>query len=373
MAEELADQTPEIDSGVQPADITPPSEPVSAPEKTAAPEKTEPPKKLSLRDQINNSVEEVRKAERNRDQKTGQFAPEPKTKAAPEKAAPEVPKPQNAQPEAPKPLGPPSSWSKEAKAVWDALPDAAKAAAVKREEEVSKGFDEYRGKTAQLQEISQALEPLRPMLQQQGIATEAQAVKRLLEWEGMFRNPQTRIGAFHQLARQYGVNLSTLVQNPSEPSTAQGAPAQPSVDLSGITQKVNNLESELQRRDRETVSVKLSEFAKDKPHFEKVRVSMGKLMQAGLASPDDLEGAYQKAISLDPEVSAAITAEKAAKDKAEQDRLAAEKAAKARLASVSPSVRAPSGPVVNGSKEKKPGVRGSILASIAELQAGQRA
>jgi hypothetical protein len=386
---ELADALMnEADSaGVAPADIpasgtensggeahTPPSSP---------PEKPSKAEKLSLRDQINKSVESVRteEAKRARDVTTGKFVP--KTEASAEKpAAAEIPTTeQNAQAPASKPVGPPSGWSKEAQALWETLPPAVKADAVRREAEVAKGFDEYRGKTAQLQEISQALEPLKPILQQSGIQTEAQAVKRLLEWEGSFRNPQTRMQAFHNLAQQYGVDLRSLVQSPSpQPSSAQEIPEplRPVIDQFGnIVQDVNSVKQELQTLRNENIEKELRAFA-SKPehaHFDKVRVLMGQLMSSGAVPPGDLDTAYQKATLIHPEVSAAIEAEKAAKAAAELQKTNAEKAARARQAAVSPSPRSPNGAPANGAaaKPKSSSVRDSLLSSIGELREGQRA
>lgn len=333
--------------------------------------------KLSLRDQINKSVESVRteEAKRARDVATGKFT-KTDASAAEKPAAAEIPKPdQNAQAPASPADSPPSAW----KNIWDNLTPEARALAVKREAEVAKGFDEYRGKTAQLQEISQALEPLKPVLQQNGIQSEAQAVKRLIEWEGSFRNPQTRMQAFQALAQQYGVDLNSLVQNPSQaPSQVQDIPEplRPVIDQFGnIVQEVNAIKAEFQRSREDTISKELSAFAKDRPHFEKVRTIMGQLMTAGIVQPGDLEGAYQKATALHPEVSAQIRAEEEAKRTAELDKRNAEKAANARRAAVSPGPRSPNGAVANGAagKPKTSSVKESILSSITELREGQRA
>ena len=346
------------------------------PVETASPEAPASEKPLSLRDQIVQNVEKVRteEAKRVRDAATGKFVPSDK---AEEKPAAETPKPeQNAQATESKPVGPPSGWSKEAQAVWDQLPPAVRADAVRREAEVAKGFDEYRSKTAQLSEISQALEPLKPILQQSGIQTEAQAVKRLLEWEGSFRNPQTRMAAFQNLAQQYGVDLSTLVQNPSHaPSSVQDIPEplRPVVDQFGnVVNDLNSVKQEIQNLRNERVENDLRSFAKDKPHFDKVRGIMGQLMQSGLAN--DLGEAYQKATTLHPEVSAQIKADEDAKHAAEQEKIRAEKAKTARLAAVSPSGRSPNGaPAASAQSGKAKSTRESILAAIKEAREGQRA
>ncbi len=367
---ELADQhNLEAEGAVAGAEIPVSPEP-------ASPVASSPPEKpLSIRDQITKSVEAVRteEAKRARDVATGKFA---KTEASAEKpAAAEKPSDptteQTGQHDASKPDVAPSAW----KAIWEKLPEEARALAVKREAEVTKGFDEYRSKTAQLTEISQALDPIRPILQQSGIQSDAQAVKTLLQWEGSFRNPQTRVQAFHQLARQYGVDLSTLAQNPSQaPSSVQDIPEplRPVIDQFG--NDISAVKQELQNFRSERISQELSSFAKDKPHFEKVRVIMGQLMTAGIVPPGDLEGAYQKATALHPEVSAQIKADETAKATAELTRTQAEKAKNARLAAVSPAGRSPNGAPANGAANKsKSSVRDSILSSVTALREEQRA
>lgn len=337
------------------------------------------PKKLSLRDQINKSVETVREAE-NRDPSTGKFTPKKDAGAKEVVAAAlskETPATEtNVQPDtASKPAGPPSGWSKEAQALWDTLPPAVKADAVRREAEVAKGFNEYREKTAQLTEIEQAIAPVRHILQQKGITTSAQAVTRLLQWENMIRsNPHQ---AIPQLARQYGVDLSTLAQGSSEApsSAAQEIPAhlRPVLDQFGqVAQDVTNLKSELQRSREEKVSQELTAFAKDKPHFEKVRVRMGQMIAAGAVAPTDLDGAYQQAIWADPDIRASLLKEQEEKTKADWQKQQTQLAKSARLAAVSPNTRAPAGPLVNGAAKGK-GVRGSILSSIEQLREDQRA
>jgi len=334
---------------------------------------SERPEKLSLRQQIEKNVETVRTEEAKRARAAdGKFA-KLEAGAVEKPATAEIQKPeQNAQPGGSKPAGPPSAW----KGIWESLTPEAQALAVKREAEVSKGFDEYRTKTAQLTEISQVLDPLRPILQQNGIQSDAQAVKQLVQWEASFRNPQTRMQAFHALAKQYGVDLSTLVpSSPGTPSTAQDIPEplRPVIDQFGqIQQTVQDVASRVQSWEQNSIAEKLTSFAKDKPHFEAVRATMGQLMQAGIVQPGDLDGAYQKAIAIHPEVSAQIKADEEKNRQTELARQNAEKLKRASSAAISPSARPPSGQA-NGAPQKKAGVRESILSAVTSLREEQRA
>jgi len=331
-----------------------------------------PEKPLSLREQIVKNVETIRTEEAKRARAAdGKFTKLEKEAGATDPATPPAnQKPEKeAQPEASKTDGPPPIW----KAIWETMTPEAQAHAVKREAEVAKGFEEYRTKTAQLTEISQALDPIRPILQQNGIQSDAQAVKRLLEWEGSFRNPQTRMQAFHNLAKQYGVDLSTLV-----PSSQSGVPSQdipeplrPVIDQFGqVQQTAQDALQRVQTFEQQQIARELTTFAGAHPHFEAVRVQMGKLMTAGIAA--DLEDAYQKAISLDPTISSQIRADEERKKAEELKKANEEKVRNASRAAVSPTPRPPNG-VSSGQPPKKLGVRDSILASVQALREEQRA
>src|ERR1700744_440962 len=109
---ELADQQNlDTNQGLTGAEI-----PADAPAASETPEK-----KLSLREQINKSVETVRteEAKRTRDAATGKFTKlESGAAETPATETNETPKPEaNAQPEASKAVGPPSAW----KGIWESM------------------------------------------------------------------------------------------------------------------------------------------------------------------------------------------------------------------------------------------------------------
>lgn len=340
---------------------------------------SQPEKPLSIREQLVKATETVRteEAKRARDVATGKFTKtddgasgaqkDPAARTAP---ANEIPKPASeAKPAASPADAPPSAW----KGIWESLPPEARAIAVKRESEVAKGFDEYRNKVKQYDAIEQVLAPARARFQQQGIQSDAEALRNIMSWEQGLHDPATRITAFRGLAQQLGIDLSTLAQNPP-PSSAQDIPElRPVLDQFGnIRQQVQSVESRLQSWEQRQTSEQIAAFAKDKPHFEKVSALMGKLMQAGTAT--DLDSAYQQALRIDPEVSAQIEAERVAKEATERERAQAEKAAAARRAAVSPAGRSPNGTPVNAAAQPpKRSVRESILSSVKELAEGQRA
>jgi hypothetical protein len=381
---ELADQQVSETEGLSGAEI-----PASAPtggsagegepasKGAASPDK---PEKLSLRQQIEKNVEAVRTEEAKRARAAdGKFT---KLDGAAEKPATDKqvsPTEQEAQPEPAKAVGPPPGWSAESKAFFNSLPPdhPIRRDVAKREEEVSSGFKQYSDKAKQYDAIEQVIAPVRQTFQQAGISSDADAIKALLGWEAGFRNPATRVQSFQNLARQYGVDISTLVPSSSSaaPSAAQDIPEplRPVIDQFGnVVQQVQSVEARLQSWEQQQIAEKLTSFASSHPHFEAVRVQMGQLMNAGIVQPGDLETAYQKAIALNPEISARI---REAEDRKKADELAKANAAKveaARRAAVSPTPRPPMG-APGGQPAKKAGVRESILASVQQLREEQRA
>lgn len=337
------------------------------------PERAE--KAPTLRETLNNSIKEVADKEaRARDDK-GKFATKPLE--APEKAAAaEIPSEKRDVPPT-KTSGIPPGFSAETKAFLDTLPQdhPIKRDLEKRETEISNGFKTYSDKAKSYDAIDQVIAPSRATFQQAGLKSDAEAINRLFQWEAFVRSNPTR--ALAQLARQYGVDLSQLAQGSTQAPSGQEVPEyiRPVLDQFGqMTQTVQSIQTEIQNSRMEKVSSELATFAKDKPHFEKVRVAMGQLMQAGMVQPGDLDGAYQRAIWADPELRETLLREQDEKRKAEFQKTAAEQAKNARLAAVSPAPRARQGaPVANGHDKGAKGVRGSLLASIKELEENQRA
>lgn len=326
-------------------------------------EKSAKPEKQSIRQALNKAVEQAKEDEKGRlHGKDGKFATKQPVEA---KAPAETPKTEkDVQPKASEAIGPPPGWSVESKGLFATLPDPLKQDILKREKEVSDGFKSKSDEIKRYTEIEQVLASARPIYQQAGVRSDAEAISRLFQVEASLRNPATRMQTFNALAQQYGINFNS--PNPQAQIPDQ---LRPVYDQFGqITQQVSSLQGELQRSREEKVSETLAAFSKDKPHFEKVRVRMGQLIQAGAVQPSDLDGAYQQAIWADPEIRAALIKEQTEKQAAEQIKAQQQRTQSARAAAISPGTRAPSGPVANGKDTGKKSVRDTLLASVKELQ-----
>jgi predicted metal-dependent HD superfamily phosphohydrolase len=368
---ELADQQVSETEGLSGAEIPSRGAGESAVEGNALNSAADKP--LSLREQIVKNVETVRTEEAKRARAADGKFTKIEAGAAETPATPtETPKPEaNAQPTESNPVGPPSAW----KGIWESMTPEARAIAVKREGEVAKGFEEYRGKVKQYEAIEQVLAPVRAVFQQQGISDDATAIRNVMSWVSGFENPATRVRALQDLVDRYRIDLSTLVPSsqPAAPSTApdgysQSPPVDYRAEISTLVQ---------QQLAEQSTAQAIAAFAKDHPHFHKVSRLMGSIMQAGNAN--DLATAYQQAIEIHPEVSGVVKAERAAKEAeerakadAEAKAAASEKARKAAAAAVSPSSRPPAGGSVPLQQGKK-GIRDSILNAVNTLREEQRA
>jgi hypothetical protein len=276
----------------------------------------------------------------------------------------------------------PASLSKEIKARWAELPPEVRSEFLRREADTAKGVEQLKQR---YQPIESALAPIRDELRTLG-KTEAEGVQMLVDWRRALSGPN-KVHAFRILAQAEGVDLNQLVQPSQRQAQAQPEAAEilrPYIDP--LNQKVTYLETELQRRDHEAVARDINAMAKDKPHFEKVRVAMGHLINAGIARGENptevFNDAYERACRQDPEIFAAIQqeeiakreakakadAEKAAKAEAERKRVEAENVAKARKAAVSPRSGSPAGMAI-ANKNSGKSVGDSLRQAIKEVRA----
>jgi len=332
-----------------------------------------PPKELSDKEPL--KAEKPKKDKEGRlHAPDGKFAAKaPEQAVEPEKAPAATAQIVEAQPSLSKPAGPPPGFSPESKAFVEALPadHPLRKDLEKREREVSDGFKKYSDDAKRYQELDQVLAPVRPIFQQSGIQSDAQAIKSLLSWEQAFRNPMTRQAAFQSLMQAYPMDMASNAQNPSNPSAGQDNPqAAIAQYIQPVAQQVSQLQGSLQSLQAERAASEIASFSKDKPHFEQVKVRMGELMIAGAAP--SMDRAYEMAIWENPGIRDEMIQKQMNEAIEKRQAEASAKAAQARKAAVSPAVTTPAAPPLNG-KDRPKSVRGDILKAIDEVRTGGRA
>lgn len=196
----------------------------------------------------------------------------------------------------------------------------------RRINEISQGtqqiVEQFREKAEIADRMTSVIEPYRQTLEQLQVAPEL-AVSKLLEADRSLRygSDEQKRQALQRLAYEYRINLNQPTsQADGQPVTAQYDP------LPTIEQKINELtqwqqqqaQREQERTHTETqrlqqqLNQQIQEFKLNPKnvHFDAVRDSMSRLLQANLA--DSLEDAYQKAIRLNPQISSQMLAEQQA-------------------------------------------------------------
>ncbi len=288
---------------------------------------------------------------------------------------------------------PPSSWSKESKALWKDLPPQVQAEVSKREADTARGVQELK---ARYGELDKALEPLLPAIKQAG-RTPGQTVERMTQWYMALAHSDKNYARAQllALAKDFGIDVSDISQpkagaeaaKPVDASTdskpVAAIPPEFDAKLKEISKKFETLEEAERRRNQEKAEADLNAWMKDKPHFEAVRGHMAQLINADLAAVQagskplggyvkeggaiDLDAAYQAAIFANPEIRQKVLDEERVKFEAQIAKAAAEKekarkAEVARARNAGSSLRPSPGPSGNGAG--KPPVRESVRDSI---------
>lgn len=289
-------------------------------------------------------------------------------------------------------ISPPPYYKNKGKSVWDGLSADHKKLIVAREAEISNGFAQVSQRLRNVEEIEKAIAPRLQYIQAYG-TTPGVVVDRLFQWMEGINNPRTRLSTFKELAQSFGVDVNQLAsgvqsqqQENSQPQDQEPPPW--FQDFSGaVEQEIGSIKQTFASQQERAMEHYILNWAKDKPHYETVRELMGQLL-AGGAIPlkngtVDLDGAYEAATKLHPEVSAQMQQE--ASQKAAQEATAkAAKDAKEKLEKVERARKAGSGirpaaPSVasagrisnqnlNGTGKKSPSVRDSLRQSLDELR-----
>ncbi len=287
-----------------------PVAPVAASAETPAPQETAAEAEARIRDE------------------KGRFAAKPDEPAKPaveaaakpvtEKPAEEPGKEAEAATKAP--VGPPPGWSVAAKAEFDALPEAVRAAVAKREEEIDRGFAKLKDyKAIETQHSSQA--------QQYGVSL-PEFINRLAAAEKFFQTQP--LDAMKWMAQTYNIDLSQLAGTPAVPAVpaqVPGAaptqvPATNDAVVQPLLQEINALKQIVYGDKRNQINTQVETFFADPKNkysenvADQMVVLINEAKRAG--QPVDLPSIYETACFMNPEVRAALIKEQTGKVQSEQ-------------------------------------------------------
>ena len=279
--------------------------------------------------------------------------------------------------------GAPQAWKAEEKALWDSLPEVARAAITRREADTAKGVQELRQR---YQDVDAAIAPYQAVMTQNRV-TPGQAINQLFKWHMELAGPN-KVEAFKTLAKNFGVDPATLAA--AQTSAAPGADPTNSIPenlrpvISGLETRIKGFEDNVNAQAQLAAQQTWANWSKDKPHAEKVRALMANLINSDLAlmqagQPQisntikngsiDMDRAYESAVYAHPEVRIAVMQDEQLK----RDAAAKAAAVAARKAGTSLRSGAPAG-AMNGNSSNAPKVetaRESIMRAFAEVRGTQ--
>lgn len=289
--------------------------------------------------------------------KGGKEAPAEDAKPGSEGSTPQAPVADVTTGAAPKVEGleiPPVYWKGEAKLSWGRLPPPVRAEIVAQHERVA-------AIEAQYAPVEQAIAPHRDGWVRIAGSVES-AITQLAQFHQLYLdNPRALID---HIARTRGIDLGQPAgQHGQTPSTPQ-TPDINTVVQQAVQQAIAPIQDRFKQTETQQVESTIAAFAADPkyPYFQDVKVHMGQLIKAGLAT--DMPDAYDKAVKLNPAIWSTLEAQKAEEAK-NQQAADADKARKAAAASLRGS------PLPGGSSPGTTGQGSTVLddvrAAAAEL------
>lgn len=247
-------------------------------------------------------------------------------------AAPTPPATGATPPAAPTPpaIEPPKTWRPAAAAKFSTADPEVQAEILKREEDMHKGLEQYKGHANFGRSVQQVLDPYLPTLRQHNIDP-VQEIGGLLQARQTLAmgSPEQKVGLIKQLVSTFNIDLNQL--------TAESAYVDPEVlrlreELNGVKSSLSAGEAAKQQAAVNEQKAAIESFAADPAnvHFSTVLPDMVDMVSKGTAT--SLKDAYEKAVWLNPVTRAAEIARQQTDAAAKAQTEAEAKAAAAKAA-----------------------------------------
>ena len=272
----------------------------------------------------------------------------------------------------------PTTWKKEYVEVWNKMQEGkpldkaefAKFAeyANQREAEYKKGVSAYKAEADNARQLTEALGPFIPELQQQGIHPVAWINNLGRAHMMLTKAPyEQKVQMFHRLAQDYGIQLNSDSLQMPEQAYVDPYQQQLMQQLQATQQQVQQLSAIREQEENARLTQEINRVSSDRerfPHFEMVREDMAQLLERGLAP--NLETAYAKAVRMNDEAYK-LEQEKLLKS-ANTQASKAQQVAKAKATAVSPRSVTPSGQVKSTDAKDR---RSLLMANLADAEGGR--
>lgn len=279
---------------------------------------------------------------------------------------------------APAKIEAPKSWTQAERTEWDKLTPAAQAAVLRREDDIVKGLSKQDDERTFGRKVNDIVSPYLPVIRAEG-GTPEKAIQDLLQTAHTLRqgSPMQKASMVAGVMRTYGIDPNHLFSILQGGNGGNGSPQQqgsayhPAIET--LTQRLDRVERERQEevqqrqlQEQQSFQSQIAEFSSKSghEHFEKVRETMGVLMQNGRANT--MDEAYEMAVYADPEIRNSLIASQISEASGKRVADLSAKAGAARNAAGSVT-GAPGGTKkLNGSANPSSSIEDDIRAAIRE-------
>jgi hypothetical protein len=249
-------------------------------------------------------------------------------------------------------IDPPLSWSAELKAKWASVPPDVRQYVAARDRETHEAITRQGQVIKSFEPLTNTLEQFRDVYESYNLRPD-QALQYLFSAERQLRvNPQA---ALRDLCAAYKVDPLDLTGEGQPQQHQQSDPrvAQLEAELYQIRSTLYSQQQAEQQNRAASIEREIAEFAKDKPHFQAMQDDIMDQIRAikhrtpDMAPGEVLAKAYERAVKVNPAVSAQIEAEA---KKAADERRAKEAEEKTKAAKRSASVNLKGSPGHNSKR-----------------------
>lgn len=202
-----------------------------------------------------------------------------------------------------KPLRAPEGLKPEFKVRFAELDPEWQEEILRREQDAARGINELSKEAKLAKELDRAIAPYEPMIQMMG-APKAEIIQNMLQTAYVLNqgSAEQKAAVVRGIMDQYGIELRAAAND--EPANPEVAALKAEIaELKGLV-RGNVQQDETVTRQQAANDLQAFATNPENEFFNDVRVEMGRLMGAGLAT--DLKDAYDKACRLNPEVLKAI-------------------------------------------------------------------
>ncbi len=267
---------------------------------------------------------------------------------------------------------PPHTWSAPMAAKWETIDPEVRAEIVKRETDMFKGIEQYKGAAGFAREIQTLVRPVEADLIANKVSPQ-QFVGNLINAHRQLSSPQftpvQKLAMAKQLLGTYGINLDASATTADEPEYVDPQVLALREELHTIKSRLNGADEQAANATRSKIAQDIEAFATNpaNAHFDEVADDIALLIR-GSGGTMPLQEAYDKAVYANPVTRAKETARIAAEavtKAAKADKERADKAKAATRGNVVTSEHQANGTVAQGSMDD---TMAATLAGIKKRQ-----